>query len=113
MLTPRSGHHGYMRAARRGATGTLLALSALGLLGGCSSIDKLNPFSSSPKPTEVRGSIQASPQLNPSVNKRTDQYGGSLENRLRFAVEIAQAVRPHLGGRPLGMRISGAENGTA
>ncbi|PIM51005.1 type VI secretion system lipoprotein TssJ [Roseateles chitinivorans] len=70
MLTPRSGHHGYMRAARRGVTGTLLALGALGLLGGCSSIDKLNPFSSSPKPTEVRGSIQASAQLNPSVNKR-------------------------------------------
>ncbi|MCX7355875.1 MAG: FAD-dependent oxidoreductase [Alphaproteobacteria bacterium] len=51
--------------------------------------------------------------FNPRVNRRTDQYGGSLENRLRFAVEIAQAVRPHLGGRPLGMRISGAENGMA
>jgi len=51
--------------------------------------------------------------FNPRVNKRTDQYGGSVENRLRFAVEIAQAVRPILAGRPLGMRISGDESGMA
>lgn len=47
--------------------------------------------------------------FNPRVNRRADEYGGSLENRLRFAIEIAAAVRPHLGGRPLGMRISGSE----
>ncbi|WP_416762649.1 type VI secretion system lipoprotein TssJ [Roseateles sp. So40a] len=66
MLTPRSGHQGIIRAA--------FALGALGLFGGllagCSSMDKLNPFSSSVKPTEVRGTITASAQLNPSVNKR-------------------------------------------
>ena len=31
--------------------------------------------------------------LSPVSNKRTDQYGGSLENRMRFGREIAQAVR--------------------
>ncbi|WP_377155191.1 type VI secretion system lipoprotein TssJ [Roseateles sp. UC29_93] len=46
-------------------------LLALGALGGCSSLDKINPFSSSEKPTEVtKGSIQASAQVNPSVTKR-------------------------------------------
>ncbi len=31
--------------------------------------------------------------LSPLSNKRTDSYGGSLENRMRFVVEVAQAVR--------------------
>lgn len=31
--------------------------------------------------------------LSPLVNRRTDQYGGSFENRIRFALETAQAVR--------------------
>ena len=31
--------------------------------------------------------------LSPLSNKRTDQYGGSLENRMRFPLEIARAVR--------------------
>ncbi len=31
--------------------------------------------------------------LSPRVNRRQDQWGGSLENRMRFAVEIARAIR--------------------
>jgi 2,4-dienoyl-CoA reductase-like NADH-dependent reductase (Old Yellow Enzyme family) len=31
--------------------------------------------------------------LSPVSNHRTDQYGGSLENRMRFGLEIAKAVR--------------------
>lgn len=31
--------------------------------------------------------------LSPTTNKRTDKYGGSLENRLRIIIEIAEAVR--------------------
>ena len=31
--------------------------------------------------------------LSPLVNRRTDEYGGSFENRIRFALETAQAVR--------------------
>ena len=31
--------------------------------------------------------------LSPIANKRTDQYGGSLENRMRFPLEVARAVR--------------------
>ncbi|KAJ9618728.1 hypothetical protein H2203_008932 [Taxawa tesnikishii (nom. ined.)] len=31
--------------------------------------------------------------LSPTTNRRTDQYGGSLENRARLIVEIAQAIR--------------------
>ncbi len=30
------------------------------------------------------------------VNKRTDEYGGSFENRYRFAVEIVQAIKKGL-----------------
>ena len=46
----------------------------------------------------------------PSVNRRTDEYGGSLENRIRFAVEVVQAIRAAVGRDfVLGMRVSGDE----
>jgi 2,4-dienoyl-CoA reductase-like NADH-dependent reductase (Old Yellow Enzyme family) len=37
--------------------------------------------------------------LSPKLNKRTDEWGGSLENRARFAREIARAVRGAVGDR--------------
>lgn len=37
--------------------------------------------------------------LSPFTNRRTDRWGGSLENRARFAVEIARAVRAEVGDR--------------
>jgi len=33
----------------------------------------------------------------PKFNKRTDEYGGSTENRARFAIEVCQAIRRHCG----------------
>ncbi len=47
--------------------------------------------------------------LNPRINRRIDAYGGSLENRIRFLVEIAAAARRRVGERILGLRISGSE----
>lgn len=48
--------------------------------------------------------------LSPVSNKRTDRYGGSLENRMRFGREIAQAVRAVVPkGIPLGARITGSD----
>ncbi|MBR2540622.1 MAG: FAD-dependent oxidoreductase [Mogibacterium sp.] len=48
--------------------------------------------------------------LSPMFNKRTDEYGGSLENRTRFAVEVLKAVREAVGpGFPIEFRLSGAE----
>ena len=48
--------------------------------------------------------------LSPVSNKRTDQYGGSLENRMRFGREIAQAVRAVVPkGIALGARITGSD----
>ncbi|KAI9008080.1 oxidoreductase, FAD/FMN-binding protein [Gaertneriomyces semiglobifer] len=45
--------------------------------------------------------------LSPLSNKRTDAYGGSFENRTRFAVEIVKAVRPVWPqSKPLFIRIS-------
>ena len=45
--------------------------------------------------------------LSPHSNKRTDQYGGSFENRTRFAREIVQDVKSLLPGDfPLFVRIS-------
>jgi N-ethylmaleimide reductase len=44
--------------------------------------------------------------INPSANQRTDQYGGSIENRIRFAVDVAQAVARAIGGDKLGIRLS-------
>ncbi|KAM5581355.1 12-oxophytodienoate reductase 2 [Rosa sericea] len=40
------------------------------------------------------------------VNDRTDQYGGSLENRCRFALEIIEAVVNEIGADKVGIRLS-------
>ncbi len=43
----------------------------------------------------------------PYVNKRTDEYGGSLENRYRFAVEIVQEIKKQCGKDfPVSLRYS-------
>lgn len=48
--------------------------------------------------------------LSPYFNHRTDEYGGSLENRCRFAVEVLQSVRAAVGpGFPIEFRMSGSE----
>jgi 2,4-dienoyl-CoA reductase-like NADH-dependent reductase (Old Yellow Enzyme family)/thioredoxin reductase len=45
--------------------------------------------------------------MSPYTNKRTDEYGGSLENRLRFLKEIMEAVRAEVGpDYPIIVRIS-------
>ena len=44
--------------------------------------------------------------LNPASNKRTDNYGGSSENRLRFALNVAKAVSDKIGGDRVGFRVS-------
>jgi 2,4-dienoyl-CoA reductase-like NADH-dependent reductase (Old Yellow Enzyme family) len=41
----------------------------------------------------------ASSFLSPKLNRRRDEYGGSLENRARFARAIARAVRDEVGDR--------------
>ncbi|XVE48536.1 hypothetical protein DITRI_Ditri01bG0009400 [Diplodiscus trichospermus] len=40
------------------------------------------------------------------VNDRTDQYGGSLENRCRFALEVVEAVVNEIGADRVGMRLA-------
>lgn len=48
--------------------------------------------------------------LSPATNKRQDQYGGSLENRMRFLLEIIANIRKKTGGDfPILCRISGAD----
>lgn len=48
--------------------------------------------------------------LNPRVNLRTDEYGGSFENRLRFLREVIASVRAHVDDATVvGLRISGDE----
>lgn len=45
--------------------------------------------------------------ISPRTNKRTDQYGGSLQNRMRFALEVVEAVRKAVGDDfPLLAKIS-------
>jgi N-ethylmaleimide reductase len=46
--------------------------------------------------------------LAPNANQRTDQYGGSIENRARFILEIARAVAEEIGAYRTGIRISPA-----
>ncbi|MSO67820.1 MAG: NADH:flavin oxidoreductase/NADH oxidase [Pseudolabrys sp.] len=48
--------------------------------------------------------------MSPISNKRTDEYGGSFENRMRFPLSIARAVRAVVPqGVPLGARITGSD----
>jgi N-ethylmaleimide reductase len=44
--------------------------------------------------------------LNTVTNKRTDEWGGSISNRIRFAVEVARRCAAKIGGDRLGIRIS-------
>lgn len=48
--------------------------------------------------------------MSPLSNKRTDDYGGSFENRMRFPLSVARAVRAVVPkGVPLGARITGSD----
>ncbi len=48
--------------------------------------------------------------LSPLTNKRTDEYGGSTENRCRYRIEILDAIRARVGNKLLiEVRISGTE----
>jgi 2,4-dienoyl-CoA reductase-like NADH-dependent reductase (Old Yellow Enzyme family) len=48
--------------------------------------------------------------LSPFSNHRTDEYGGSLENRMRFPLEVATALRAAWPAeKPFGVRISASE----
>ena len=45
--------------------------------------------------------------LSPLWNRRTDEYGGSLENRMRLMIEVIETVRAAIGpDKALGLRIS-------
>jgi len=48
--------------------------------------------------------------MSPLSNKRTDRYGGSFENRMRFPLSVARAVRAIVPKEvPLGARITGSD----
>lgn len=51
--------------------------------------------------------------INPISNQRTDEYGGNIENRSRFVIEVAKAVVAAIGKEHVGLRVSpyGAFNG--
>lgn len=44
--------------------------------------------------------------LSPNTNKRTDEYGGSLENRMRFLLNIIKKIRERCGDFPIVVRLS-------
>ncbi|VVT58556.1 uncharacterized protein SAPINGB_P006268 [Magnusiomyces paraingens] len=44
--------------------------------------------------------------LHENINKRTDEYGGSVENRARFTLEIVDAVSAAIGASRVGIRFS-------
>ena len=46
--------------------------------------------------------------LSPNANHRTDSYGGSVENRSRFVIEVARAIAEEIGADRVGIRLSPA-----
>jgi N-ethylmaleimide reductase len=57
---------------------------------------------------EIHGANGYLPEqfLNPNVNNRTDAYGGSIENRSRFTLQIAAAISAAIGRDKVGIRFS-------
>ena len=53
--------------------------------------------------------------LNTASNRRSDRWGGSIDNRIRFAVQVARAAAAAIGAERVGIRISpyGVFNGMA
>lgn len=48
--------------------------------------------------------------FSPNINKRTDKFGGSIENRARFAIMVVKAIRAAVGPHfPINFRINGAD----
>ena len=47
--------------------------------------------------------------LSPISNQREDEYGGSLENRMRFPLEVFEAVRKTAPDTPVGVRFSATD----
>jgi len=48
--------------------------------------------------------------LSPRTNKRTDWYGGSLENRMRFLLEVIEEIKCQVGqDYPISVRVSGTD----
>jgi 2,4-dienoyl-CoA reductase-like NADH-dependent reductase (Old Yellow Enzyme family) len=55
---------------------------------------------------EIHGGYLLAQFLSPHTNKRNDEYGGSLENRMRFPMMVVQAVKEALGRNyPVGYRF--------
>ncbi len=44
--------------------------------------------------------------LHPHTNRRTDEYGGSIEGRIRFVAEVARAISEAVGSQRVGIRLS-------
>ncbi len=57
---------------------------------------------------EIHGANSYLPHqfLAPSANVRTDLYGGSIENRARFAIEVASAIADEIGADRTAIRLS-------
>jgi 2,4-dienoyl-CoA reductase-like NADH-dependent reductase (Old Yellow Enzyme family) len=48
--------------------------------------------------------------LSPISNKRTDQYGGSLQNRMRYPLQVFDAIREVFpAGKPIGVKLSATD----
>ena len=47
--------------------------------------------------------------LSPRTNKRTDWYGGSLENRMRFLLDVVKDTKAKVGDYPISVRVSGTD----
>ncbi|MEM1547201.1 MAG: FAD-dependent oxidoreductase [Candidatus Methanomethylicia archaeon] len=47
--------------------------------------------------------------LSPWANKRMDEYGGDLNGRLKFVIEVIRRIRENIGNKPIVCRINGEE----
>ena len=64
---------------------------------------ELSKYSNSSQPSNHLPSSQF---LKDKINQRTDAYGGPIENRCRFAIEVVKAVCEAVGADKVGLRLS-------
>ncbi|KAK3200339.1 hypothetical protein Dsin_023754 [Dipteronia sinensis] len=100
--------HAILYYSQRTTKGGLLIAEATGVSDTAQGVAARNAIEAGFDGVEIHGAhgYLIDQFLKDEVNDRTDQYGGSIENRCRFALEIVEAIANEIGAHRVGIRLS-------
>uniref|UniRef100_A0A0D9W5F4 NADH:flavin oxidoreductase/NADH oxidase N-terminal domain-containing protein n=1 Tax=Leersia perrieri TaxID=77586 RepID=A0A0D9W5F4_9ORYZ len=100
--------HAILYYQQRASKGGLLIAEATGISDTAQGVAARNAIEAGFDGVEIHGAhgYLIDQFLKDQVNDRTDKYGGSLENRCQFALEVVQAVVDEIGADKVGIRLS-------